>query len=64
MLLDNYRIAEQVQQYCYLAPGVIYVWIRPSTASLVSLEQISLSSGGKRIALRMIVKKRLLPVGL
>ncbi len=29
MLLDNYRLAEQVQQYCYLAPGVINVWIRP-----------------------------------
>ncbi len=25
MLLDNYRLAEQVQQYCYLAPGVINV---------------------------------------
>src|SRR5712691_1429666 len=37
MLLDNYRLAEQVQQYCYLAPGVINVWIRPTCSTSRSI---------------------------
>src|SRR5438105_3812350 len=42
MLLDNYRIAEQVQQYCYLAPGVINVWIRPISNATSGLVQPAL----------------------